>query len=237
MVWIHGGELLVGSGSDKQWDGSLIAGNNIVVFLTINYRLAMFGFLPTGPDGQGGMNGVFDTVEALKWVQHRISHFGGDADIVTIVGESAGAVIVNALSVIPEAKSLFLRAIGMSSYSGYKSVEERGSDGEEMLVQRRTLQHKGSQVSYDGQDSESQKARRFGYIFLPYNPLDTSQEGQQVNPTNMILGTNTYDDPFAQASSKLFLSMKYAFLGTPLTWREKTINSFSLPNRQTTPNE
>ena len=50
------------------------------------------------------MNGIVDQIHALEWIQDRISFFGGDPDMVTIFGESAGAM---SLSVIPEANVLF----------------------------------------------------------------------------------------------------------------------------------
>ena len=46
-----------------------------------------------------------------EWVQQRISLFGGDPDQVTIFGESAGAASTVVLSVIPQARGLFKRAI------------------------------------------------------------------------------------------------------------------------------
>jgi carboxylesterase type B len=54
MVWIHGGQWVTGSGS--HFDGTNLAGSQDVVVVSINYRLGVFGYLPTGPDGSGGMN-------------------------------------------------------------------------------------------------------------------------------------------------------------------------------------
>ena len=53
------------------------------------------------------MNGIVDQIHALEWIQDRISFFGGDPDMVTIFGESAGAMSLSLLSVIPEANVLF----------------------------------------------------------------------------------------------------------------------------------
>ena len=44
-----------------------------------------------------GNFGMLDQVEALRWVQQHIHNFGGNPDVVTIFGESAGGVSVSLL--------------------------------------------------------------------------------------------------------------------------------------------
>ena len=58
-----------------------------------------FGFLQhpqilaeTGGTTLGGMNGLLDTLLALRWTHANVDRFGGDATRLTIGGESAGAV-------------------------------------------------------------------------------------------------------------------------------------------------
>jgi para-nitrobenzyl esterase len=53
-------------------------------------------------------------VAALRWVKANIANFGGDSGNVTIFGESAGSSAVNALTVAPDARGLFQKAIGES---------------------------------------------------------------------------------------------------------------------------
>ena len=48
---------------------------------------------------------------ALKWIQKFIKYFGGNPDLVTIFGESAGSLSVAAHIVSPMSKGLFNRAI------------------------------------------------------------------------------------------------------------------------------
>jgi para-nitrobenzyl esterase len=116
MFWIHGGGFLVGSGASPIYDGANLSKNGDVVVVTINYRLGALGFLyfndikgkQTGFDNNLGIR---DQVAALQWVHDNIAAFGGDPDMVTIFGESAGAISVLTLLGTPSAHGLFKRAI------------------------------------------------------------------------------------------------------------------------------
>ncbi|XP_038168266.1 acylcarnitine hydrolase-like [Arvicola amphibius] len=109
MVWIHGGGLSRGMASIV--DGSMLAAKEDVVVVTIQYRLGVLGFFSTGDDHARGNWGYLDQVAALRWVQQNIAHFGGNPDLVTIFGESAGGTSVSSQVVSPMSKGLFHRAI------------------------------------------------------------------------------------------------------------------------------
>lgn len=121
MVWIHGGSLVSGAGSDVLYDGAAFAARGIIL-VSINYRLGPLGWLAhpelsaESPDNVSGNYGLMDQIEALRWVQRNIRAFGGDPDNVTIAGESAGALSVMYLMASPEARGLFHRAIAQSAY-------------------------------------------------------------------------------------------------------------------------
>ncbi|PZC73332.1 hypothetical protein B5X24_HaOG200180 [Helicoverpa armigera] len=85
-----------------------------VVLVTINYRLGSLGFLALGNKLAPGNNGFKDQVAALKWVQRNIAAFGGDPNLVTITGCSAGAVSVMVHMISSMSKGLFHRAISVS---------------------------------------------------------------------------------------------------------------------------
>ena len=88
LVYVHGGGFTQGSGSDPLFDGARLAAAEDSVVVTLNYRLGPLGFLVLDGNGRGGMNGISDVVEALKWVQTNSHAFGGGK--VTLFGESAG---------------------------------------------------------------------------------------------------------------------------------------------------
>uniref|UniRef100_A0A7N6ASU3 Carboxylic ester hydrolase n=1 Tax=Anabas testudineus TaxID=64144 RepID=A0A7N6ASU3_ANATE len=112
MVWIHGGGFTMGSASI--YDGSALAAYQDVVVVLIQYRLGLLGFLSTGDEHMPGNLGLLDQVQALKWIQQHIHNFGGDPDLVTIFGESAGGVSVSLLLLSPLSEGLFHQAISES---------------------------------------------------------------------------------------------------------------------------
>jgi len=115
VVFIHPGGLT--QGAAWTWDGAALAETYGVVVVCVNYRLGPLGFLQheavgAESDGAlGGMNGITDQMEALRWVQHNVDAFGGDAARVTVWGESAGAQSVCTLAAAPGAAGLFGQAI------------------------------------------------------------------------------------------------------------------------------
>lgn len=118
LVYIHGGGFGSGSGTLPIYEGNGLAARGAIV-VTMNYRLGVFGFLAhpeltSEGHGSSGNYGVQDMIAALHWVKTNIARFGGDADNVTVSGQSAGAIAVNDLLLSPLAQGLFQRAIAQS---------------------------------------------------------------------------------------------------------------------------
>jgi para-nitrobenzyl esterase len=115
FVWIYGGGFTSGSAACAIYDGEEIARRGIV-FVSINYRVGPFGFmanpeLSKEQNNASGNYGIMDQIAALQWVQKNIAAFGGDPGRVTIAGQSAGSMSVNALLASRLAKGLFQGAI------------------------------------------------------------------------------------------------------------------------------
>lgn len=119
MFWIHGGGFVNGSGTAALYDGTGLAQQGVVV-VTINYRLGRLGFfahpalMRAAPKDLQGNYALMDQIAALQWVKRNIGVFGGDANNVTIFGESAGGAAVNTLMISPPARGLFHKAISQS---------------------------------------------------------------------------------------------------------------------------
>ena len=107
MVFIHGGAFAFGLAQEYSEDGTCenLARRGVIV-VVIQYRLLLYGFFSTGDSAALGNYAIWDQVEALKWIQRNIAHFGGDPKRVTIFGESAGAAGVSYLTYAPVAKGI-----------------------------------------------------------------------------------------------------------------------------------
>lgn len=131
LVWIYGGAFLFGNSSSKVYGIDKLIEKDIVV-VTFNYRVGMFGkflemapikdssrinilgFLSTEDVASPGNYGLKDQSLVLKWVQQNINAFGGETNLVTIFGQSAGSVSVFYHMISPTSKGLFQRAIAGS---------------------------------------------------------------------------------------------------------------------------
>lgn len=115
MVWLHGGGFAYGSGAWPSYDRTNMARTGDVVFVTLNHRLNVFGYLYLDHVDEGfrgsGNAGMLDIVAALEWIRDNVGAFGGDPDNVTIMGESGGGVKVSTLLAMPAAQGLFHRAV------------------------------------------------------------------------------------------------------------------------------
>lgn len=119
IVWIYGGGYVYGSTAEPNYDGRNFAARG-VVFVSMNYRLGVLGWLALpaltaeSPHGVSGNYGLLDQIAALEWVKRNIAAFGGNPRNVTIMGESAGGLSVAYLLASPLARGLFQKAIGES---------------------------------------------------------------------------------------------------------------------------
>lgn len=113
VVWIPGGGFIVGSGTEPVMNGTALA-NQDVILVTMNYRLGALGFLRYQGNAAAidGLFAILDQLLAMKWVTENIESFGGDAEKITLLGESAGSMSTGLhLFSVPESNELFRAAI------------------------------------------------------------------------------------------------------------------------------
>jgi para-nitrobenzyl esterase len=117
LVWLHGGAWSSGAGSLPWYDGGVLAREQDIVVVGVNYRLGALGYLHL-PGISPGNLGTMDQLAALRWVRDHIAGFGGDPDRVTVGGQSAGAASIGRMIADPAARALFRGAILQSGGFG-----------------------------------------------------------------------------------------------------------------------
>uniref|UniRef100_A0A914QRQ1 Carboxylic ester hydrolase n=1 Tax=Panagrolaimus davidi TaxID=227884 RepID=A0A914QRQ1_9BILA len=115
FIFIHGGGF--GYGYNQAYGYEYFVDNFIsqdIIMVTLQYRLAHFGFLATPDHVINGNYGHFDQIQALKFINKNIAAFGGDPNHITVMGHSAGSISVHTLGLTPKAKGLFQQEIHMA---------------------------------------------------------------------------------------------------------------------------
>lgn len=113
LVYIHGGAFTICSSDEKPFDGKTIAEQD-VIFVTFNYRLNVFGYYS---DETTSNLAFYDMKAAIEWVKQYISVFGGDPDNITLMGQSAGAISIQNLMLLPDVKKMVKGVIMLSGAS------------------------------------------------------------------------------------------------------------------------
>lgn len=140
FVWLYGGGLFMGGTDD--YDPGLLVKQGKLIFVSMNYRVALFGFFShpaiNAEGHEAGNYGIMDQQFALEWVKHNIARFGGDPANVTIAGESAGGFGVWAHLVSPKSTGLYQRGIVESGSSipvvPTATLEARAKVGQDVAV-------------------------------------------------------------------------------------------------------
>ncbi|XP_060518733.1 juvenile hormone esterase-like [Cylas formicarius] len=215
LVHFHGGAFTVGSGNqeDEYFGTPQYLMTQDVVFVGVNYRLAILGFLSLEDESLEvpGNAGLKDQVQALRWVQQNITSFNGDANNVTIFGISAGGASVQFHIISPLSKGLFHKAISQSGSVlnpwawGFKNaIEVAEKLGESVSTEKEALEvlmKTSVEKLYDAVNAfsddlvDTSLRRPFSPViekpnptaFLSQHPIEILKSGQ-FNQVPMIVG-------------------------------------------------
>lgn len=108
LVHIYGGGFLTGKHGEHPAADSLEYVRRGIILVSISYRLNVFSLY------RGKNLHIGDQLCALKWIKENIADYGGDADNVTLIGESAGGMSIFDLLFCEEFTGLARRAVIMS---------------------------------------------------------------------------------------------------------------------------
>ncbi|HEX7946336.1 MAG TPA: carboxylesterase family protein, partial [Phenylobacterium sp.] len=142
FVSFHGGGFSTGSGNAPGFDGKNLAWYADAVVVTINHRLASYGYTALANAGAGeafkyaGVCGALDMVASLQWVRANIEAFGGDPGKVMIFGQSGGGAKTSTVLAMPGAKGLFHRAAVQSGSALRLVTPEAGAQTAEKFLKQ-----------------------------------------------------------------------------------------------------
>ncbi|XP_022919632.1 acetylcholinesterase [Onthophagus taurus] len=144
LVWIYGGGYMSGTSTLDIYDADIVAASSDVIVASMQYRVGAFGFLylnkhfgPGSEEAPGNM-GLWDQALAIRWIKDNAAAFGGDPNLITLFGESAGGGSVSIHLLSPVTKGLAKRGIlqsgTMNAPWSYMSGERAQQIGQ-ILVQ------------------------------------------------------------------------------------------------------
>lgn len=138
VVFFHGGAMSTGASSElSSYEGQYFAETQDTVFVSVNHRLNVLGFLDLSKYGKeydnSGIAGLRDCVCALQWVQDNIEAFGGDPKNVTVVGQSGGGHKVTTLACMSDTVGLFDKVVSMSGYYSFSDKADGLSNTEKLV--------------------------------------------------------------------------------------------------------
>jgi para-nitrobenzyl esterase len=229
LVSFHGGGYTTGSGNAPGFDGAQLALFGDVVVVTVNHRLASYGYthladLGAPPEfSSAGVVGIMDLVASLQWVRDNIENFGGDASRVMIFGQSGGGAKTSAVLATPSAKGLFNRAAVQSGSALRFITRETATKNAEQLLAKleipktriADIQKVSWQQLLEAQTGIAGFAPVMDGTILPHHPFDPVAPPESAD-VPMIVSTTLEDAALSltnfnldEAGLKTILSQRY----------------------------
>nr|CAD7269648.1 unnamed protein product [Timema shepardi] len=224
LVWIYGGGYMSGTSTLHIYDAGIIAATTDVIVASMQYRVGAFGFLYLSPYFNGdseeapGNMGMWDQALAIRWLKDNAAAFGGDPELITLFGESAGGGSVSVHLLSPVMKGLVRRGIIQSGTLNapwsYMSAETAASMGRSLVddcgCNSTQLVDTPSKVmacmrAVDPKTVSVQQWNSYwgilGFpsaptidgVFLPKHPLQMILEGDYKD-TEILMGSNLDED-------------------------------------------
>ena len=230
LVSFHGGGFATGSGNAPGYDGAQLALYGDVVVVTVNHRLASFGYTHLADLGApaefayAGVAGIMDLVAALQWVHENIENFGGDPSRVMIFGQSGGGAKTSTILATPSAKGFFHRAAVQSGSTLKLATREAATKSAEALLAKleipksriADIQKVSWQQLLEAQTGLAAVAPVVDGTVLPHHPFDPVAPPESAD-VPVIISTTLEDSALAltnfsldEAGLKTLLTQRYA---------------------------
>lgn len=267
FVWIHGGAHKIGCSS--QGIPLIFNGTNMinhssidqpVIIVTLNYRLGVLAdmylkeLIEENPSQwpTAGNYMYLDMLSALRWIKNNIRDYGGNANNVSLFGQSAGGLSVVDLGAVKGSSNLYRTAISQSglgspgTYSSYYTMTN-ALNYSNSIVQHLHCENEDKQkvllclrncsISQLIQTYDSRYTRPIidDYFFPLYPPL--AIQNQTYNNINLIMGNNDYEQPICFHQPLMNYSEAITFLTSSLgrKWLPFIIDYYHLKNCSSNP--
>lgn len=221
LVWIYGGGYMSGTSTLDVYNADMVAATSDVIVASMQYRVGAFGFLflPPGarpdPEDAAGNMGLWDQALAIRWIKENIAAFGGDPDLISLFGESAGAGSVSLHLLSPVTRGLARRGILQSGtlnapwsfMTGEKAAEVARKLIDDVGCNATKLPDAPLKVMSCMRQVEAKtlstmqwnsywgilgfpSAPTIDGVFLPKHPLDLLREAEFDQDTEIMIGSN-----------------------------------------------
>lgn len=108
LVFIHGGGHETGTVGELPYGTSTEYAKRGVILVSVGYRLNVLHLY------RSRNYGLYDQIEAIRWIHDHVAAFGGDPERITMMGQSAGAMSVMDLCYSDILKGIVKGAVMMS---------------------------------------------------------------------------------------------------------------------------
>lgn len=187
IVFLYTEQLKITHNGTKDYEPDFFMKEDVII-VTISHRVGSLGFLSYEDDVLPGNNGLKDVILGLTWIQANIHKFGGNNFRITLMGNDAGAAIVDILLHSPKANGLFSGAIlqsGTSWSSSYFNSKQKGKLRAKALGETLEIQHASSSLllrelnrldaqkitEAEMQSLHTDDARSIQMAILPFGPV------------------------------------------------------------------
>jgi len=230
LIFLHGGAFFLGSGERPAYSPltlctAALSRSTPIVFVSVNYRLGALGFMHSPSATRAGVpveanNGLHDQIRAFEWVRTNIAGFGGDAENITAIGQSAGGESLSLHGISGRKEGLFKRAIMLSGTPvtmPAKTPEEHEENFMELAgkVGVKVQGRRSEDVAREMQEVDVGKIRDLGWVGAPCSRSEVmpyerptqrmSREGPQGQVgwlESAIVGSCTYDGSISYIMTK-----------------------------------
>lgn len=179
LLFLHGGAFFLGASTRPYYYPltfltQAVTSSHPLVFVALNYRLGALGFFhsPEASDLVPPNNGLHDQLRAFEWVRRHIGGFGGDADNVTAMGQSAGGESLSLHNISGNEMELYRRCVMFSGSPVTMPCKTPREHQENFLDMAAKLEietdgRESRDIAEDMIKADVDKIRKLGFVGAP----------------------------------------------------------------------